>query len=60
LNPAKGPPPEEDTPETEGETEDERAEYVRIKKLWAGYDAIPKMIKIKKEKGAAAKVGYTH
>jgi hypothetical protein len=59
LNPAKGPPPEEDTPETEGETEDERAEYIRIKRLWAEYDAIPKMIKIKKEKGAAAKVGYT-
>jgi hypothetical protein len=57
LNPAKGPPPEEDVPETEGETEEERVDYGRIKRLWADYDAIPKMIKIKKEKGAAAKVG---
>lgn len=57
LNPAKGPPPEEDVPETDGGTEEERIEYGRIKRLWAEYDAIPKMIKIKKEKGSAAKVG---
>jgi hypothetical protein len=29
-----------------------------LKKEWEVYDAIPKMIKIRKEKGAAAKVGF--
>jgi hypothetical protein len=34
----------------------EREEYAVVKKQWEEYDAIPKMIKIRKEKGAAAKV----
>jgi len=45
-------------PAERGETEDEKEEYAVLKKEWEVYDAIPKMIKIRKEKGAAAKVGF--
>ena len=45
-------------PAERGETEEEREEYAVSKKEWEVYDAIPKMIKIRKEKGAAAKVGF--
>lgn len=55
LSPAKGPQPKE-LPGERGTTEEEQAEYAQIKKEWEVYDAIPKMIKIRKEKGAAAKV----
>ena len=57
LSPAKGPQPKE-MPSERGETEDEKEEYAVLKKEWEVYDAIPKMIKIRKEKGAAAKVGF--
>jgi hypothetical protein len=56
LSPAKGPQPKE-LPVERGTTEEEQAEFAAIKKQWEVYDAIPKMIKIRKEKGAAAKVG---
>jgi hypothetical protein len=55
LSPAKGPQPKE-LPGERGTTEEEQAGYAQIKKEWEVYDAIPKMIKIRKEKGAAAKV----
>jgi hypothetical protein len=55
LSPAKGPQPKE-LPVERGTTEEEQAEFAVIKKQWDVYDAIPKMIKIRKEKGAAAKV----
>lgn len=58
LSPAKGPQPKE-LPGERGTTEEEQAEYAQIKKEWEVYDAIPKMIKIRKEKGAAAKVRLT-
>jgi len=46
-------------PMERGESEVEREEYGVLKREWEVYDAIPKMIKIRKEKGAAAKVGYS-
>jgi hypothetical protein len=57
LSPAKGPQPRE-IPTERGESEVEKEEYAVLKKEWEVYDAIPKMIKIRKEKGAAAKVGF--
>jgi len=56
LTPAKGPQPKE-MPMERGESEVEREEYGVLKREWEVYDAIPKIIKIRKEKGAAAKVG---
>jgi len=47
-------------PSERGETEEEKEEYAVLKKEWEVYDAIPKMIKIRKEKGAAAKVSYNY
>lgn len=55
LSPAKGPQPKE-MPNERGESEAGREEYGILKREWEVYDAIPKMIKIRKEKGAAAKV----
>jgi hypothetical protein len=46
-------------PNERGESEVEREEYGVLKREWEVYDAIPKMIKIRKEKGAAAKVGLS-
>jgi hypothetical protein len=46
-------------PSERGESEVEREEYGVLKREWEVYDAIPKMIKIRKEKGAAAKVGFS-
>jgi hypothetical protein len=58
LSPAKGPQPKE-MPNERGESEVDKEEYGVLKREWEVYDAIPKMIKIRKEKGAAAKVGYS-
>lgn len=46
-------------PMERGESVVEREEYGVLKREWEVYDAIPKMIRIRKEKGAAAKVGYS-
>ena len=46
-------------PSERGESEVEREEYGVLKREWEVYDAIPKMIKIRKEKGAAAKVSLS-
>jgi hypothetical protein len=46
-------------PSERGESEIEKEEYGVLKREWEVYDAIPKMIKIRKEKGAAAKVGLS-